>query len=133
LGSIFAECHRVLRKDRGRLIFTYHHWNPKGWAALTLALRRSGFVLLNRYVVHAENPVSVHIANLKALTHDAVLVLAPIETGQRQAWQLPQAVERTDSLRFTTDCATALGWLLNSDLPDEAIEPLWRKLLEPLL
>jgi adenine-specific DNA methylase len=133
LGSIFAECHRVLRKDHGRLIFTFHHWNPKGWAALTLALKRSDFVLLNRYVVHAENPVSVHIANLKALTHDAVLVLAPIETGQRQVWQLPQAVEKTDSLRFSTDCATVLGWLLNSNLPDEAIEPLWRKLLEPSL
>ena len=133
LGSIFAECHRVLRKDHGRLIFTFHHWNPKGWAALTLALKRSDFVLLNRYVVHAENPVSVHIANLKALTHDAVLVLAPIETGQRQVWQLPQAVEKTDSLRFSTDCATVLGWLLNSDLPDDAIEPLWRKLLEPSL
>lgn len=130
LGGIFAECHRVLRKDRGRLIFTFHHWNPKGWAALTLALKRSGFVLLNRYVVHAENPVSVHIANLKALTHDAVLVLAPLEAGQRQAWQLPQTIEKTDSLRFSTDCATALGWLLNSDLPDDAIEPMWRKLLE---
>jgi putative DNA methylase len=130
LGGIFAECHRVLRKDHGRLIFTFHHWNPKGWTALTQALKRSGFVLLNRYVVHAENPVSVHISNLKALTHDAILVLAPIEAGQRQAWQLPQAVEKTDSLRFSTDCATALGWLLNSDLPDEAIEPLWYKLLE---
>ena len=58
---------------------------------------------------------------------------APIETGQRQVWQLPQAVEKTDSLRFSTDCATVLGWLLNSNLPDDAIEPLWRKLLEPPL
>jgi len=129
LGGIFAECHRVLRKHSGRLIFTFHHWNPKGWAALTLALRRGHFTLLNRYVVHAENPVSVHIANLKALTHDAILVLAPVEAGQQRAWQLPQAVEKADSLQFSTNCATALGWLLNSDIPDEAIEPFWSKLL----
>ena len=40
LGDIFTECHRVLRKDWGRLVFTFHHWNPKGWASLTLALKR---------------------------------------------------------------------------------------------
>ncbi|MCA9974011.1 MAG: hypothetical protein KC425_27555, partial [Anaerolineales bacterium] len=38
LAEIFAECRRVLRPDGGRFIFTFHHWNPKGWAALTLAL-----------------------------------------------------------------------------------------------
>ena len=43
LGEIFAECHRVLKKEHGRLIFTFHHWNPKGWAALTVALKRAGF------------------------------------------------------------------------------------------
>jgi adenine-specific DNA methylase len=130
LRGIFAECHRVLRKDWGRLIFTFHHWNPKGWSSLTLALRHGGFVLLNRYVVHAENPVSVHIANLKALTHDAVLVLAPSEAGHRREWDLPLVVDRTDSQRFCMDCAAVLGWMLNSDLKEEDIEPLWRRLLE---
>lgn len=128
LGRIFAECHRVLRKDHGRLIFTFHHWNPKGWAALTVALKRGGFVLLNRYVVHAENPTSVHIANLKALTHDAILVLAPIETGQRRAWEHPQAIDKTDSFQFNMDCAATLGWLLNSNLSEDEIELFWLKL-----
>lgn len=112
LGGIFVECHRVLRKESGRLVFTFHHWNPKGWASLTLALKRGGFVLLNRYVVHAENPISVHISNLKALLHDAILVLAPSEAGHRQEWALPAIVDKTDSLRFCTDCAAALGWAL---------------------
>jgi putative DNA methylase len=129
LAGIFAECHRVLRKDNGRLIFTFHHWNPKGWSALTLALRRGEFMLLNRYVVHAENPVSVHITNLKALIHDAILVFSPLETGLRRAWQLPQTIAKTDSARFCADCATTLGWLLNSDLSDEEIELTWQRLL----
>ncbi|GBC63617.1 hypothetical protein DENIS_4615 [Desulfonema ishimotonii] len=30
LTGIFSECHRVLRHGSGRLIFTFHHWNPKG-------------------------------------------------------------------------------------------------------
>ena len=130
LGGIFVECHRVLRKESGRLVFTFHHWNPKGWASLTLALKRGGFVLLNRYVVHAENPISVHISNLKALLHDAILVLAPSEAGHRQEWELPAIVDKSDSQRFCADCATVLGWMLNSELGDDEIEPLWRKLLE---
>jgi adenine-specific DNA methylase len=130
LGKIFAESHRVLRKDHGRLIFTFHHWNPKGWAALTMALKHGGFVLLNRYVVHSENPVSVHIVNLKALIHDAVLVLAPIEAGLRRFWQQPTKVDKSESAQFCADCADALGWMLNVDLTDAEIESLWRKLLE---
>ncbi len=129
LTGIFAECRRLLRKDRGRLIFTFHHWNPKGWAALTLVLKRACFVLLNRYVVHSENPVSVHIANLKALTHDAILVLAPVETGLARPWELPSTIDKSDSFRFCEDCATALGWMLNADLADVEIERRWGKLL----
>jgi putative DNA methylase len=78
LAGIFEECARVLvLGENGRFIFTFHHWNPKAWAALTYALRQANFVLLTYYVVHAENPISVHINNMKALLHDAILVLAP--------------------------------------------------------
>jgi SAM-dependent methyltransferase len=130
LSAIFAECHRVLRKDGGRFVFTFHHWNPRGWAALTLALKHARFVLLNRYVVHSENPVSVHISNLRALTHDAILVLAPVEARTVRHWDLPAAVCKTDSLSFCEDCATALGWMLNADLADAEIELQWSRLLE---
>lgn len=131
LGQILSECHRVLNKNHGRLFCTFHHWNPKGWAALTLALKRANFVLLNRHIVHAENPVSVHIAKLKALIHDAILVLAPVETGARQVWPQPRAVDKSDSFRFCQDCASVLGWMLASDLGEAAIEKAWLELLEP--
>ena len=126
--------HRVLKKETGRLIFTYHHWNPKGWAALTKALQRAGFVLLNRYVVHAENPASVHILDLKALKHDAILVLAPREAGVARhsdgaGWARPAQVDATDSRQFCEDCATALGWMLDAQLSGAEIDDVWGSLL----
>jgi putative DNA methylase len=134
ISGIFAECHRVLKKGNGRFVFTFHHWNPKGWAALTIALKQAGFVLVNRYVVLSESPISVHVSNMKALRHDAILVFAPVEAEVEKGWERPStirpmAANTDDSCQFTHDCATLLGWLLASDLPDDAISRLWRQVL----
>jgi putative DNA methylase len=129
LAGIFGECRRVLRPDGGRLIFTFHHWQPRAWAALTTALYEAGFVLLNRYVVHAEHLVSVHISNVRALTHDAILVLAPAAAGAGAAWARPLAVRATGA-EFTADCATLLGWLLSQPgLTAADIERIWQATL----
>jgi putative DNA methylase len=129
LGAIFAESNRVLKPGSGRLIFTFHHWNPKGWAALTKALKRGGFVLVNRYVVHSENPASVHIQNLKALKHDAILVLAPSQTGAGGDWAPPTAISTESSEQFCADSSASLGWMLGRDMIDEAIDAAWEKLI----
>ena len=131
LSAIFAECYRVLRKDHGRLIFTFHHWHPKAWIALTSALREPGFILLNRYVVHSENPISVHISNLKALTHDTILVLAPkqAEVNVVRSWECPTTIDKSDSYTFCRDCGTALGWMLNANLGNVEVEKQWLELL----
>ncbi|MEW5989286.1 MAG: hypothetical protein AB1791_21885, partial [Chloroflexota bacterium] len=126
LGDIFGECRRVLRPGTGRLIFTFHHWRANAWAALTLALRRAGFHLVNRYVVHSENAISVHIAGLKALTHDAILVLAPRETGQGKSWSRPESIDNSNSKQFCADCAAGLGWLLAADLDEREVERQWK-------
>lgn len=129
LTGIFRECRRVLRPEVGRLIFTFHHWQPRAWAALTTTLYDAGFTLLNRYVVHAEHPMSVHISNLRALTHDAILVLAPGRLEHSPAWQQPVALAHEDSYHFTERCATLLGWMLDQErLTREEIERGWRKL-----
>jgi len=128
MSAIFGECRRVLRPDGGRLIFTFHHWQPQAWAALGAALRQAGFVLLNRYVVHAEHPMSVHINNLRALTHDAILVLAPGGPGDGQAWERPQRA-RVDSHGFTEDCATMLGWWLCQPDSDDHGARFWEEML----
>ena len=119
LSEIFNECRRVLRPGWGRLIFTFHHWNPRGWAALTIALQRAGFQLVNRYVVDSENPVSVHIANVSSLKHDAILVLAPAETIAVPEWNRPDVIDKTDSFQFCHECATmvrlaAIRWIIRS-------------------
>jgi len=129
LSGIFAECRRVLRAEQGRLVFTFHHWNPLGWAALTIALQRAGFRLVNRYVVQSENPVSVHIANVSSLKHDAILVLAPAGAVETRKWDRPEAIDKTDSYAFNHTCATMLGWMLAAAHAEETIHSHWRKLL----
>ncbi|MCA9927022.1 MAG: hypothetical protein KC419_01040, partial [Anaerolineales bacterium] len=126
LGGIFAECYRVVKKENGRLIFTFHHWNPKAWAALTAALHHANFRLLNRYVVHSENPISVHINNMKSLTHDAILVLAPKDGAVGPAWKRPSAIDTSSSEQFCRDCAAFVGWMLERPLSDSEIDDLWR-------
>lgn len=129
LGDIFSECHRVLRKDSGRLIFTFHHWNPKGWADLTNALRRAGFVLINRYVIHSENPTSVHIVNQNSLVHDVVLVLGSRSANHKSLWPLPVNITRNDSYTFCGQCGSALGYILESKLTRDETCQFWTQIL----
>ena len=129
LGEIFTECRRVLKAE-GRLIFTFHHWKPQSWAALTFALKGAGFRLVNRYAVHSENPISVHVANLRAITDDAILVLAPAEAGVHREWARPARINKSTSRQFCKDCATMLGWMLAQELPEREIGQVWRVALQ---
>jgi len=83
LAAIFQECARVLKPKTGRMVFTFHHWDPEAWAELTIALKTAGFYLRNRYVVFSENPISVHINNLNAIKHDTILVLTLKDSTSR--------------------------------------------------
>lgn len=130
LGRIWQNCRRALNKETGRLIFTFHHWNPEAWAELTLSLKMADFELVNRYVVFSENPISVHIRQLRALKHDTVLVLRP---GQGEssvsAWSRPARIDSSDSYAFGQDCGAALGWFLTADLSEDQIRAEWKELL----
>jgi putative DNA methylase len=125
LGQIFSECRRLLRPPGGRLIFTFHHRDARGWAALTGALRRAGFRLVARYVIHAEHPGSVHITNQRALWHDVILVLAVrAESAEPSPWTRPEPVSADLSHAFCAACGTLLGHLL--DHPDLPALPAWQ-------
>lgn len=126
LTGIFQECYRVLRKENGRFIFTFHHFNPKAWIALTLALKRSNFRLVNRYVVFSENPISVHINNMRSLTHDVILVLAPVESAPSVVWKRPLLIDSRSSELFCADCGTLLGWMLQGELADADVWRIWQ-------
>ena len=126
LSGIFKECARVLKGD-GRFIFTFHHWKPKGWADLTIALKQAGFYLVNHYVVHAENPVSVHIANQDVMLHDLILVLAKQPLTE---WYLPEMIPLAKgSDAFVAGCGTAVGYTLNTPLSNAEIEAQWQRQL----
>jgi putative DNA methylase len=130
LTNIWVKCHRALDKHHGRLIFTFHHWNHDAWAELTVSLKKAGFVLVNRYVTFSENPTSVHIRDLKALKHDAILVLRPVAAEvETSTWPEPSQVDSTSTRSFCRDCAAALGWFLTSDLAEDQLREEWSRLL----
>ncbi len=130
LAGIWQECHRVLKKPGGRLVFTFHHWRAEAWAHLTLSLKRANFRLTNDYTVYSENPISVHIRQLNALKHDSILVFQP--DGQhhveRRYPALP-TVDTSDSFKFCSDCARLLGYCLESELDESQIWRLWKDAL----
>ena len=72
LALAFSECYRVLRSD-GLLVFTFHHNDPKAWAALAEALLGAGFRVTNTFPVRSEGQSQFHSedGNLK---WDEVLV-----------------------------------------------------------
>jgi DNA modification methylase len=130
LSAIWSECHRVLKKPTGRLVFTFHHWRPEAWTRLTLSLKNAGFRLVASYTVQSENPISVHIRQLKALKHDSILVLQPSESDAgRPHYSQPERIDTSDSYTFCCDCARLLGFCLESDLGETEIIQLWQKAL----
>ncbi|MGB1253831.1 MAG: DNA methyltransferase [Candidatus Promineifilaceae bacterium] len=110
LAQIFIQCRRVL-KPNGRLIFTFHHWKPEAWAALTYALRSAEFHLVNHYIVQAENPKSIHIQNQIALQHDVILVCA--QDPPTQATPAQATTENDASSTFSDACANHLRHTLS--------------------
>ncbi len=130
MSAIFHECRRVLKPTHGRLMFSFHHWRAAGWEAISIALKRARFELLARYVVHAENPSSVHISNLNALTDDAILVLAAKDCASPKHWPRPRSIRTSSSAEFCLDCADALGWILEAKMTESEITAWWQRQLE---
>jgi len=128
LGGIFQECQRVLKKN-GRMVFTFHHWEANAWAELTIALNNAGFRLMNVSVVYSENPVSVHINNLKSIKHDCVLVFAARSKELQSRWEAPTRIATVDSETFCRQCGEALGWLLDSRLSANEIRMAWKEFI----
>lgn len=129
LAGIFSECHRVLKPETGRMVFTFHHWDHKAWAGLTTALQDAGFRLVNAYVVFSEHPISVHIRNVRSIRHDCILVLASRRDGRPRSWVAPGAIETDESEAFCRCCSEALGWLLDQQLAPAEIRSQWKRLL----
>jgi len=129
MTAIMSECRRVIRKPGGRIVLTFHHWRASAWAALTIAMAEADLRLVNRYVVHSENRQSVHIANLRSLTDDCILVLSAREDEAGVEWMEPGSISTRTSKSFLAACGSALGWMLENELSPESVYERWRRLL----
>ena len=130
LSGIFAECARVLKTSTGRMVFTFHHWDPAAWAELTVALKTANFRLVNSYTVYSEHPISVHIRDLNAITHDNILVFALDSDNKDTPWPPPTKIDTNDSESFCRQCGETLGWLLDSQLSPPEIRAVWKELIQ---
>jgi hypothetical protein len=66
---------------------------------------------------------------MNALTHDAILVLAPNGEIAHRDWSSPETVDKSDSAAFCAGCAEHLGWTLSAELTAEQIQDHWQKTL----
>ena len=130
MSEIFAECRRVLKSQTGRMVFTFHHWDPTAWAELTIALKRAGFRLMNAYTVHSEHPISVHIRNLNSIQHDSILVFAPADSNSSAPWTPIDSIDTDDSETFCRQCSVTLGWLLEGEFLEAEILGIWEDLIQ---
>ena len=129
LAGIFAECERVLKRPSGRMVFTFHHWDPNAWAELTVALKSAGFRLMSAYIVYSEHPISVHIRNLNSIKHDSILVFALDDNRSLIPWMPVEVIATDDSENFCRQCSETLGWLLESALSSAEIRAIWKELI----
>ncbi|MBN1992243.1 MAG: hypothetical protein JW953_06035 [Anaerolineae bacterium] len=132
LSGILKECQRVLKHQTGRLVFTFHHWDANAWAELTIALKQTGFKLINAYVVFSEHPISVHINNLNSIKHDCILVLASKEIKSNHRWPSMVQIDTDDSEKFCKQCGATLGWRLESAYTSDEIKTIWKNLIQGL-
>lgn len=130
LSGIFKECSRVLKRHTGRLVFTFHHWDPNAWAELTIALKQAEFKLIRAHVVFSKNPISSHINNLKSLKHDTILDLAVDGDHSGSQWLPVEVIDTSESEMFCRQCGAALGWLLESPYSSSEIRAMWKKLIQ---
>ena len=129
LSEIFVECARVLKRPSGRMVFTFHHWNPNAWAELTIALKRAQFRLISANIVYSEHPISVHVYNLNSIKHDSILIFAHDDNGPIIPWMPLETIATDDSEVFCRQCSETIGWLLESTLSSTEIRDVWKELI----
>ena len=67
LSGVLIECNRVMKPDAA-LTFSFHHSRPEGWAAVSYALVRAGFVLSSVYPIHSE----LRVSSVKSKTNEPI-------------------------------------------------------------
>ena len=94
MERIFAEAHRVLKKERGIMVVMFTHKTTAAWNALTLGLIESGFNITRAWPVKTEAESSLAIRDKAAARSTILLVCRPIHPGQRRPLPWPQVTEQ---------------------------------------
>ena len=94
MERIFAEAHRVLKKERGIMVVMFTHKTTAAWNALTLGLIESGFNITRAWPVKTEAESSLAIRDKAAARSTILLVCRPINPGQRHPLPWPQVTEQ---------------------------------------
>ncbi len=82
LEGVFRECHRIL-KDRGLLVFTYHHSRSEGWGAVASSLLRAKFRVMNAHPVKAEMSVATPKSQSKSPIQLDIIIVCRKDDGGR--------------------------------------------------
>ena len=86
LGSVWAECHRVLSND-GVLAFTYHHSRSEGWSSVLQALMEARFGISAAFPIKAEMSVAMPKHQAKEpIDLDIVLVCRKRSALKKHKW-----------------------------------------------
>jgi adenine-specific DNA methylase len=75
MTAVFTEAHRVI-KDSGRLIFTFHHINPRAWWTILAAIGDGGFQIVDTFPLRTEYQVNPHVRGKQALDSDMIFICA---------------------------------------------------------
>ena len=93
LCDVFKECNRVL-KDKGSLIFTYHHSRVDGWVSVYNAIHDSGFKITQVIPIKAEMSVSVSIQAARTpINYNLVFICRKHSVGEVEAYSIDEATE----------------------------------------
>ncbi len=114
LGSVFRECHRVL-KDDGLLVFSYHHSRQEGWSAVADAVLGSGFTFVQSQPVKSEMAGAMPKSQAKSpINLDMLLVCRKTENDERNRVDGNEAfISATRSAAWKIRRFNGLGRLLS--------------------
>ena len=106
MDNIFAECHRVLKKDRGIMVVMFTHKTTAAWNAMTLGLIESGFNITRAWPVKTEAESSLSIRDKAAARSTGRQTSRMVDPEERrpQTWNRVaaeiQAAVRADAARL---------------------------------
>ena len=100
LRMVFTECNRVLR-DRGLMVFSYHHSKESGWTALAEAVVGAGFSIIQSQPVKSEMSVAAPKSQAKQpINLDMLIVCRKRQMDRRE--------RKTESAAFAASQETGV-------------------------